>query len=257
MNPPRITVVTPSYNQARFIERTLQSVIHQEYPNLEFIVIDGGSTDGSVGIIQRYASHLAYWVSEADHGQTDALVKGFSRATGDILCYLCSDDLHEQWTLWEVAQFFMSHPQAEVVYGDSIWIDVEDRPIKPKKEHPFNWFIFVYDHDFVPQPSTFWRRSLYEKAGGLDPAFQLAMDSDLWIRFAEVAPLYHVRRVWSRMRLYPEQKNQRLRAQSNQEDLVIRRRYGIAHEPAWSRTTKKIVAKGLRVGWKVATGCYW
>ena len=250
-------MVTPSYNQARFIERTLRSVIHQAYPNLEFIVIDGGSTDGSAEIIQRYANRLAYWVSEADHGQTDALVRGFSRATGDILCYLCADDLHEPWTLREVAQFFLNNPQAEVVYGDSVWIDVEDRPIKPKKEHPFNWFIFMYDHDFVPQPSTFWRRSLYEKAGGLDPAFELAMDSDLWFRFAEIAPLYHIRRIWSRMRSYPEQKNQRLRAQSNQEDLLIRRRYGAAQEPAWSRTAKKIVAKGMRVGWKVATGCYW
>jgi glycosyltransferase involved in cell wall biosynthesis len=257
MKEPRITVVTPSYNQARFIERTLQSVLRQRYPGLEYIVVDGGSTDGSVDVIRRYADSLTSWVSEPDRGQTDALIKGFSRATGDILCYLCSDDLHESWTLREVAQFFLDNPLAEVVYGDSVWIDIEDRPIKPKKEHPFNWFIYMYDHDFVPQPSTFWRRGLYERVGGLDRAFNLAMDADLWARFAEITRLRHVRRRWSRMRLYPAQKNQRLRAQSNQEDSVIRSRYGIADEPAWSRLTKKIVAKGVRATWKIATGCYW
>ena len=254
---PRITVVTPSYNQAQFIDHTLRSVINQEYPDLEYIVIDGASTDGSVDVIRRNASHLAYWVSEPDQGQTDALIKGFSRATGDILCYLNSDDLFEPGTLREVAMFFLENREAQAVYGDSVFIDVAGRPIKPKKEHPFNRFIWLYDYDFIPQPSTFWRRSIYEKVGGLDPAFELAMDADLFIRFAEVSPIRHVRRTWSRMRLYPEQKNQRFRARSNQEDLIIRRRYGVKNEPAWSWLARRALAKGLRVGWKLALGCYW
>ncbi len=257
MGLPRITVVTPSYNQEQFIEYTLRSVLNQEYPNLEYIVIDGASTDGSVDIIRRYAGHLAYWVSEPDEGQTDALIKGFSRATGNIFCYLNSDDLFEPGTLREVAKFFLEHRKARAVYGDSIWIDVEGRPIKPKKEHPFNRFIWLYDYDFIPQPSTFWRRDIYEKVGGLDPAFQLAMDADLFIRFAEVAPICHVPRIWSRMRLYPEQKNQRLRAQSNQEDLIIRRRYGVRNELTVSWLVRRALAKGMRVSWKLALGCYW
>jgi glycosyltransferase involved in cell wall biosynthesis len=231
-------------------------VLDQGYPNLEYIVVDGGSTDGSVDIIRRHADRLAWWVSEPDRGQTDALIKGFAKATGDIWCYLCSDDLLEPWTLQEVAGFFMTHPSALAVYGDAVWIDVEGRLIRPKKEHPFNWFIWMYDHDFIPQPSTFWRRELYASVGGLDPAFDLAMDADLFIRFAERSRLRHVRRRWSRMRLYPEQKNQRLRARSDFEDLVIRRRYGAAG-PRWSQTVKRIAAKGIRVGWKATLGCYW
>jgi glycosyltransferase involved in cell wall biosynthesis len=253
---PKITVVTPSYNQAPFLEATLQSVLNQEYPNLEYIVIDGGSTDGSVEIINRYAAHLAYWVSEPDRGQTDALNKGFAKATGDILCWLCSDDLLEPWTLKEVAQFFRENPQVRVVYGDTTWVDMEDQPLRNRKELPFNRFIFLYEHNFIPQPSTFWRRDLYEEVGGLNPEFDVAMDADLWIRFAEVTSIHHIRRHWSRMRLYPEQKTQRLQLKARMEGQVLRRRY-FGDEPDWSFRVKKILAKGMRVTWKLAVGCYW
>lgn len=256
MKWPKITVVTPSYNQARFLEATLRSIHDQRYPNLEHIVIDGGSTDESVEIIRKFEDRLAYWVSEPDQGQTDALIKGFSRATGDILAWLNSDDLYEPQTLWEVAEFFTAHPEVQFVYGDALWIDVEGRVLKPKKEIPFNRFIWLYDYNYIPQPSAFWRRELYEEVGGLDRQFDLAMDADLWIRFAEKTKPVHVRRIWSRMRLYPEQKNQRLRAISNQEDETIRKRY-LPNEAAWRRRLKKLVAKSMRVGWKLVLGCYW
>lgn len=257
MRTPKISVVTPSYNHARFIEATLRSVINSGYPNLEYIVVDGGSTDGTADIIRHYADRLAYWASEPDHGQTEALIRGFSHATGDIFAYLNSDDLYEPWTLREVGEFFLTHPHVAVVYGDGIWIDIDGHPIRPKKEHPFNRFIWLNDHNFIPQPSTFWRRTLYEKVGGLDPAFSLAMDADLFIRFAEVVPLHHVCRQWSQMRVYPEQKNQRCRTRSDFEDLVIRHRYGCGDTPAWSRKVKKVLAKSMRVGWKLVTGCYY
>lgn len=212
---PRITVVTPSYNQARFLEASLRSVHEQGYPNLEHIVIDGGSTDGSVEVIRKYADRLAYWVSEADKGQTDALIKGFLRASGDILAWLNSDDLYEPRTLWEVAEFFVRNPQVQFVYGDALWIDTGGRVLRAKKEIPFHRFIWLHDYNYIPQPSAFWRRGLYEAAGGLDLSFDLAMDADLWIRFADRTEPVHVRRIWSRMRLYPEQKNQRLRARSD------------------------------------------
>ncbi len=256
MRWPKITVVTPSYNQARFLEATLRSVHEQGYPNLEHIVIDGGSTDGSVEIIREFEDRLAYWISEPDRGQTDALIKGFSLATGEILAWLNSDDLYEPRTLWEVAEFFTSHPQARFVYGDALWIDTEGRVLRPKKEIPFNRFIWLYDYNYIPQPSAFWRRELYEAVGGLDPRFDLAMDADLWIRFAERTRPVHVRRIWSRMRLYPEQKNQRLRAVSDQEDEIIRGRY-LPDEPPWRRRLKKAFAKGMRMGWKLFWGCYW
>lgn len=253
---PKITVVTPSYNHARFLGATLQSVYDQIYPNLEHIIIDGGSTDGSIEVIRRYEERVAYWISESDGGQTEALIKGFAQATGDILCWLNSDDLFESGTLWDVARFFMKRPQVRFVYGDARWIDTEGRVIKSKKEIPFNRFIWLYDYNYIPQPSAFWRRDLYEDVGGLDPRFDLAMDADLWIRFAERTQPVHVRRNWSCVRFYPEQKTQRLRVRGRQEGLIIRRRY-IGTESHQLQRVKKLLAKVFRVTQKIAKGCYW
>jgi glycosyltransferase involved in cell wall biosynthesis len=256
MDLPKISLITPSYNQAAYLEQALKSVLRQNYPNLEYIVVDGGSTDGSVEILQRYGDRLSYWVSEPDGGQTRALNKGLALATGDILGWLCSDDLLEPWTLREVADFFRERPQAQVVYGDTSWIDPAGELIKNRRELPFNPFIFLYDHNFIPQPSTFWRRQLQTQVGELDPQFEVAMDADLWLRFATVTELHHVRRPWSSMRLYAEQKTQRLRGRAIEERrILIRRHYG--PEADWSMDMKRLVAKGVRVGWKLAAGCYW
>jgi glycosyltransferase involved in cell wall biosynthesis len=253
---PKITVVTPSFNQVRYIEKTIRSVLDQNYPNLEYIVMDGGSTDGSVEVIKRYHDSLTFWVSERDGGQTEALIKGFERSTGDIQCWLCSDDLFEPNTLKEVAEFFMQNPEAEVVYGHSYWIGPEDEMLRPKKEHPFSRFIWLYHENYLPQPSTFWRQSVYERVGGLNPLLQLAMDADLWIRFAHVTQIHQVPRLWSRMRSYPEQKNQRFRTVSNREGQEIHRRY-LGDKPDWYLQGMKLAARSLRVGWKATTGCYW
>ena len=254
MTHPKISIVTCSYNQAKFLEKTIRSVLDQGYSNLEYIVIDGGSDDGSDDILRRYESYLAYWVSEPDQGQTDALIKGFRRATGDICCWLCSDDLHEQGTLVEVAEFFRLEPRARVVYGDSMWIDADDNVVASKREHAYSRFIWMYDHNFIPQPSTFWRRDLYEEVGGLNPNFDVAMDADLWARFAEVTKIYHVTRPWSRMRYYPEQKVRRLRAKSLEEDHIIRARYR-PHFPLVDHGLY-ICAKTLRISRKLLAGCY-
>ncbi len=256
MNYPKISLVTPSFNQAPFLEITLQSVLNQKYPNLEYIVIDGGSTDGSVDIIRRYSNQLAYWVSEPDNGQTDALNKGFAKATGDILCWLCSDDLLEPWTFQEVIQFFQENPNARAVYGDTTWIDTKNQVIKKRKELPFNRFIFLYEHNFIPQPSTFWRRDLYQEVGNLNPYFDVAMDADLWIRFSEVTNLYHIRRPWSKMRIYPQQKTQSLKVKAREEGKVLRQRY-FGEESDFAFSFKKAFAKGIRLSWKFAAGCYW
>lgn len=252
--PAVISVVTPSYNQARFIEETLESIHGSGYPEIEHIVIDGGSTDGSVDIIERYADKLAYWVSEPDRGQTDALIKGFARATGDVHCWLNSDDLFEPWTLDEVASEFERHPETDWIYGDSTWIDDQGTVIKPKREHGFSRFIWMYGHNYIPQPSTFWRPELYRSVGGLDARFDLAMDADLWIRFADTARPHHVRRPWSRMRFYAEQKNTAMRRASGREGAEIRRRY-ISPSRAELKI-KRLAARTLRAGWKMTTGCY-
>ena len=255
MNYPKISVVVPSYNQDRFIEATLLSVINQKYPNLELIVIDGGSSDNSVGIISKYEHLISYWISEPDGGQTDGLIKGFNRATGEIWCWLNSDDLHTSSTLAEVSKYFIDHPQVNAVFGDTVWIDEQGDLLRVQKEIPFNRFLWMYTYNYIPGMSMFWRRDLYKKSGGLNPEFDLAMDADLWIRFADVGRIEHVRAIWSQMRFYSQQKNRRLRDKSNKEDLKIRSRYWNSSTPSFHRA-KMFLAQSIRVAWKFVAGCY-
>ena len=254
---PLISVVTCSYQQVRYLEQAMQSVIEQDYPRLEYIVIDGGSTDGSAKVIERYDHALAYWVSESDQGQTDGLVKGFRRATGDIHGWLCSDDLLLPGALDTVAEFFHEHPHVMAAYGDALWIDGEGRFLRAKKEMGFNRFVFLHDHNYIPQPSMFWRSSLYEAAGGLDPDFHLAMDADLWERFSLLGPIARIPRYLSCMRYYPEQKTRARRAEGRVEDLTIRARtvhplalQGVPHK------LLRLLARSIRVVSKAATGGY-
>lgn len=253
---PRISIVTCSYRQARFLEAALRSVIDQRYPALEYIVVDGGSDDGSREIIERHSASLAYWVSEPDDGQTDALRKGFARASGDILAWLCSDDLLLPGALRAVAAFFRARPQAMAVYGDALWIDADGRLLRPKREIAFNRFVFLHDHNYVPQPSMFWRRELYQAVGGLDPAFDLAMDADLWERFSRRARIEHLARYLSCMRFYPEQKTRSRREGQALEDALIRRRAWRGPRAAFGARPLRFAARCLRVATKAAAGGY-
>ncbi len=255
MKYPKISVVIPSYNQGEYIEQTLHSVIEQNYPDLELIVIDGGSTDNSIDIIKHYAEQIEYWISEPDGGQTPGLIKGFERATGEIQCWLNSDDLHTPHTLHEVAEFFLNNPNVDAVFGDALWIDENGEAIREQREIPFNRFLWMYTHNYIPGQSMFWRRNMYQLVGGLDPAFNLAMDADLWIRFSDHGEIKHARRTWSKMRFYPEQKNRAMRDASNREDLAIRARYWGTETPSFY-PHKRLVAHAIRIGWKVITGCY-
>jgi glycosyltransferase involved in cell wall biosynthesis len=185
---PRVTIVTPSYNQAPFLEATIRSVLLQNYPNLEYIVIDGGSTDGSVAIIEKYAPWLSFWVSERDEGQADAINKGFARSTGEILGWLNSDDLLRPNALSRVARVFMSHPSVNVVCGfrkvvntrgQFRWNRVHDTPHDEAMRHIC----------FVSQETVFWRRKVYETIGPLDAAFRYTLDYEYWQRM--IAAGYH------------------------------------------------------------------
>ena len=179
---PKISVVTPSFNQADYLGETLASVFDQRYPNLEYIVIDGGSTDGSVELIQAHAERLAYWVSEKDEGQSQAINKGFAKATGDVICWLNSDDVFLPGALNAVAYYFNANPDWEWVSGSSVKYGEGLHELTGFFEQPKSraeWLV----HCPIIQPSTFWRRSLYEKFGGVDESFHFALDYEYWVRF--------------------------------------------------------------------------
>lgn len=255
MDWPRFTVVVPCFNHAQFVGDTLESVVSQNYPNLELIVMDGGSTDGSVDVIKRFEPYLTHFHSGPDDGQTDALAKGFALSTGELQCWLNSDDMHSPTTLFEVAQWFFDHPKMDVVYGNTCWLDLSGKCIKVQKEIPFSRFLWIYTYNYIPCMSTFWRREIYDHVGGLDIDFNLAMDADLFFRMAEAGRIGHARRIWSSMYSYPEQKNKRLRAESDEEDLKIRLRYWPSFPPPGYRW-KRPLAKLLRFAWKLGWGCY-
>jgi glycosyltransferase involved in cell wall biosynthesis len=203
---PLVSIVTPSFNQAHYLESTIRSVLDQDYPNLEYIIVDGGSTDGSVEIIRRYSERLAWWVSEKDRGQTDAINKGFTRAKGEILAWLNSDDTYEKNAVGEAVVFLQDHPNVGLVYGDANFIDESGRIIGHFPAAQTNYRRLRRGYVHIPQQSSFWRADLWRKVGPLDPSFYCAMDYDLWVRLAALAPLQYYPRLWANFRLHAQGK---------------------------------------------------
>jgi len=204
---PLVSIVTPSFNQARYLEETIRSVLSQDYPRIEYIIIDGGSTDGSVEIIKQYEDSLAWWISEPDSGQTDAINKGFSRASGDILAWLNSDDTYQPGAIREAAAFLAAHPEVGMVYGDANFIDDAGRSIGrfPAAQTDYRKLRRGYVH--IPQQAAFWRAELWEQVAPLDDSFYFAMDYDLWVRLARITRLQYLPgKVWANFRLHADAK---------------------------------------------------
>jgi glycosyltransferase involved in cell wall biosynthesis len=199
---PKVSIVTPSFNQALFLEQTLRSVLEQDYPNLEYIVIDGGSRDGSLEIIHKYADRLAYWQSQPDQGQTDAINQGFTRASGEILAWLNSDDLLLPGAVNAAARALQAHPEAAMVYGDALLINAEGKTIGkfPAAQTDYRKLRRGYVH--IPQQASFFRADLWQQVAPLDVSFYFAMDYDLWVRLAALAPLVYVPELWAAFRLH-------------------------------------------------------
>jgi len=204
---PRISVVTPSLNHADLLDETLTSVLSQGYPSLEYVVVDGGSTDGSVDVIKRHEAGIARWVSEPDKGHADALNKGFAMTTGEIMAWINSTDVYYPWTLSTVADVFCDLPQVQWIGGMPTAVGSGPWPRGVLMGYCNKYDLLLGHESTIQQESVFWRRSLWEQAGGrLDDSLRLACDYELWLRFARYASLHHVSTILAGFRYHDDRR---------------------------------------------------
>jgi len=246
----KFSIVVPSFNHAAYLEACLVSILNERKAGreIELVVMDGGSTDGSVDIIREYESEIAHWVSRPDGGQTRALVEGFRHTTGEVMAWLNSDDLYLPGALAQVERELEHNPAHDVVFGDMLWLRPDGELLRPQREIAFDLSLLLWCHNYIPQPSTFWRRRIWDRTTGLDPSFECAMDFDLWLKFHRAGGRFlHTPKPLSAMRTYPEQKNRRLRHISDAEDLALISRQ-LGYKPTrFERAAKKLVFKSVRV----------
>lgn len=215
-----VSIVTPSFNQVRYLEATIESVLSQDYPRIEYIVIDGGSSDGSVEIIRKYESHLAYWVSEKDKGQADAINKGLARAKGDILAWLNSDDYYLPNAISNAVKVFEGIPGLVMAYGDMLAVDEQGQTINHLKYRQLSLEDLLC-FQILGQPAVFFRREAFEKTGRLDPTFHFLLDHHLWLRIAQEGKILHVPQTWAAARYHAEAKNRAKAADFGREAFRI------------------------------------
>ncbi|MFZ5884734.1 MAG: glycosyltransferase family 2 protein [Chloroflexota bacterium] len=232
-----VSIVTPSYNQARYLEQTLRSVLEQDYPRIEYIVIDGASTDGSVDILKQYADRLAYWVSEKDSGQAEAINKGLARARGDIVAWLNSDDFYLPGAVTAAVKAFEAHPEAGLVYGDTVAVDEQGEFIHFPRYAQWTLEDLLTFH-ILGQPAVFMRREVLLQAGFLDPSFHFLLDHQLWIRMASIAPMVYVPERWAAGRFHESAKNVAQAAKFGEEAFRIL---------AWAESDRRVSGALARV----------
>ncbi len=201
-----VSIVTPSYNQAAYLEQTLRSVLDQRYPELEYLVVDGGSTDGSIEIIRHYAGRLAWWTSEKDSGQAEAINKGMQRARGEIVAWLNSDDIYLPGAIAGAVKAFAAHPQAVMVYGNTRAIDAQGHTLNVLHYRQLTLEDLLC-YQIIGQPAVFMRRAAYQAAGGLDRSYHFMLDHQLWIKIALQGEIVHVDEEWAAGRYHPQAKN--------------------------------------------------
>ena len=203
---PIVSIITPSFNQARYLEATIQSVLSQDYPRIEYMLVDGGSNDGTADIIKKYESKLAGWVSEKDKGQTDAINKGFARANGEILAWVNSDDTYEPGAVSAAVSYLRKHPEVGMVYGDCNFINESGQVIGKFGSAQTSYHLLRQGYSHIPQQTMFFRAELWKQAGPLDPSFYFAMDYDLWTRIAARSEIRYVPQTWANFRLHTSGK---------------------------------------------------
>lgn len=224
---PRITVITPSFNQAEFLERTILSVIGQNYPNLEYFVIDGGSTDGSLEIIKKYEHAMTWWLSELDAGQTDAINKGIARATGEWIGWQNSDDVYIGNVFEQMAELIRERPEIDLIIGDLQLIDADDNPGRVIKYVRPSYKALLAEGMLAANQAAFWKRSLHDQIGVLNTEMQCSFDYDWFVRLTErTQNTLHVPRVWGALRLHADTKtsNRALQFAEENRDVLRGRR---------------------------------
>jgi glycosyltransferase involved in cell wall biosynthesis len=205
-SPCLVSIITPSFNQARYLEDTIRSVLGQDYPRLEYIIVDGASTDGSVDILRKYADRLAWWVSEKDNGQAEAINKGFSHATGEIVAWLNSDDLYLPGAISKAVHIFEENPEAVLVYGNLLAVDEKGETTNVLRYSQLN-IEDLLCFQIIGQPAVFFRREALERVGNLDPSYHLMLDHHLWLRIALQGQFLHVDETLAAARYHVEAKN--------------------------------------------------
>jgi len=231
VNGESFTIIIPSFNQAEFIGRTLQSVLNQQVDApVEILVMDGGSTDGTVDILKKYENSIR-WVSEPDGGQSDALNKGFARASGTLVGWLNSDDLYLPGTLQTVLEHFNRHPACRWLFGRCRIIDTQEREIRHFITHYKNLLAFVPGfrylavENFISQPAVFFRKELLDQAGPVDTNLRYTMDYDLWLRLGGISPPCRIGRYLSAFRVHHESKGARSFTDQFREEYMVHQRY--------------------------------
>ena len=215
-----VSIITPSFNQAAYLEQTILSVLEQDHPHIEYFVVDGASTDNSVGIIKRYSNRLAWWVSEKDSGQADAINKGFTRATGEIIAWLNSDDYYLAGAVSAAVKIFEEHPEVVLVYGNMLAVDEHGKTFNTLSYKQLTLEDLLC-FQIIGQPAVFIRRSALKAAGKLDPTFHFLLDHHLWIRITQQGKILHVNQTWAAARYHAEAKNRAKAAKFGREAFRI------------------------------------
>lgn len=236
-SPPKVTVVTPSFNQAPFLERTIRSVLDQGYPNLEYIIIDGASTDGSQQIIERYAARLSYWVSERDRGQAHAINKGLVRATGDWVAWQNSDDIYYPGAFDSLARAAAHNSDVDLITGNVLLIDAEDRVLRDMRYVKPTYRALLAEGMVLTNQAAFWRRTAHDRLGWIDESLYCAFDYDWFLRLMEHGRAAHVDRFWGGYRLHGETKTSRFGERCREEH---RRLLAGRELPRWEKNALRI-----------------
>lgn len=219
-NSPLVSIITPSFNQARYLEDTIRSVLEQDYRNLEYLIVDGASIDGSPDVIKKYEDRLSWWISEKDSGQAEAINKGLSRARGEILAWLNSDDTYLPGAISAVVRTFEDNPDVVLVYGNMLAVDEKGETINIFRYNQLNLEELLC-FQIIGQPAVFFRRSALEKAGDLDATYHFFLDHHLWLRIALQGRILHVDEIWAAARYHAKAKNRAKAAEFGREAFRI------------------------------------